>query len=127
MLRTVYIGVIQIDDMKNFLGRWKSDEGQSLWIIKIPKLNWVYAFYKPKKGRRICFMPCHLLDGVSNISISLHILGLMEAMLVLTPACSIEEKKDILIPELESGSETRWELDDWGFPWVYPLSIFQRV
>ena len=114
-------------NMNNFLGRWKSTEGQSLWIIRVPKLNWVYAFYKPKKGRRISFMPCHFLDGISTMSISLHIMGLMEAMLVLTPACSIEDKKSILIPSLESGPETNWELDDWGFPWVYPLSIFQRV
>ncbi len=114
-------------NMNNFLGRWKSTEGQSLWIIRIPKLNWVYAFYKPTKGRRISFMPCHFLDGNSTMSISLHIMGLMEAMLVLTPACDIEDKKSILIPSLESGPETNWELDDWGFPWVYPLSIFQRV
>lgn len=72
-------------------------------------------------------MPCHFLDGDAPISISLHIMGLMEAMLVLTPACRIDSKQSILIPTLESGSETNWELDDWGFPWVYPLSVFQRV
>mgnify|MGYP000123055932 CR=1 FL=1 len=113
--------------MNEFLGHWKSDEGQSLWIMKIPKINLIYAFYKPKKGRRVCFMPCHFLDGVSSISISLHIMGLMEAMLVLTPACCIAGKKSILIPSLESGPETNWELDNWGFPWVQPLGIFQRV
>ena len=71
-------------------------------------------------------MPCYNLDGKHTLHIALHILGLMEAMLVLSPACNIEDRSDILVAELESGSETRWELNDWGFPWVFPIRSFKR-
>jgi hypothetical protein len=118
---------VSIEKNPFFLGMWKSKEGQYLWIISVSFLPWDYAFYKPKKGRIRTFMPCHYLDETSTMSVSLHLLGLMEAMLVLTPACSIEEKKEILTPVLESGPETDWMQDDMGFPWVHPLSIFQRA
>jgi hypothetical protein len=113
--------------MNYFYGKWKSEEAHSLWIIKIPVFGGVYAFYKPKKGRRITFLPCHYLEGPTSLYIALSIMGVMEAMLVLTPASDLRTKKEILIPLMESGSETDWMLDDMGFPWVYPLSVFQRV
>lgn len=112
--------------MQIFTGTWKSEAGQSLWIARIPGTSRTYAFYKPVKGRRIWFLPCYNLDGNHTLHIALHILGLMEAMLVLSPACTIDDRSDILVAKLESGSETRWELNDWGFPWVFPIRSFKR-
>jgi hypothetical protein len=51
----------------------------------------------------------------------------MEAMMYLWPASDTETKEMILIPEIEQGSETRWELDDLGFPWAFPLTVFRKV
>ncbi len=109
-----------------FVGRWLSDHGQSLWIVFVPIVNWTFGFYKPNKGRRINFLICSFFDESISIYVGLHFLHFMEAMLVLTPACDIETRREVLIPALESGPESDWMQDDLGFPWVFPLSVFWR-
>ncbi len=116
-----------ISKCKPFIGRWVSDQGQSLWVVFVPVVNWTFAFYKPNKGRRINFLICSFFDKSSEIFIGLHFLHYLEAMLVLAPACDIETGREVLIPAVEQGPETDWLADDLGFPWVFPLSVFWRL
>ena len=48
-------------------------------------------------------------------------------MMYLWQASDLETKELILVPEIEEGPETRWENEDLGFPWVFPLSIFKQA
>lgn len=110
--------------MTVFKGKWVSDYGHKIWFISFPFFK-NYVLYKPKKGRFRILPTYHYVDYHCKL-IGLHFLGLMEAMFYLWPASDIETKEVILIPMIEEGPETLWELDDYGFPWVFPLSVFRK-
>ena len=61
-----------------------------------------------------------------KLIVSLNWLVWLETMLLLHHEIDADSGNELLIPELESGPESTWEDEGFGFPWLLPLGVFRR-
>jgi hypothetical protein len=106
-----------------YLGKWVSDHGQLISVRKIPVIGYAVNYY-PQKGRPRILLRWHMKDEILIVSLSW--LSWLETMLLLQHKNDAISGKEILVPELESGPESRWEDEGFGFPWLLPLGVFRQ-
>ena len=106
-----------------YLGKWVSDYGQVIVIRKIPLFGYIVNYY-PAEGRPRFWISWFVKD--KKVLIALSLLVWLEAMLLLQHTSDVESGKDCLVPELESGPESNWGEEGFGFSWVLPLGVFRK-
>ena len=112
------------EDIEKLLGHWRSEAGQLLRIRRLPLLG-LRVSYKPSRGR-VRYLKIAQIEP-EKISLYLSWLGPLETMLHLKLLPDPKTTQLVLVPELESGPESSWEREDFGFPWLFPFKEFHRV
>lgn len=118
------VAKVELIKPSHFEGKWDTVAGQRMRVLALPLVGLV-AIFRPSGSSwpRLLF-PCYVEE--TNLMVPLGWLGPLDATLVLSPGTKIDGRVPILVPELQSGPESWWEEEGFGFPWVYPLAIFRR-
>lgn len=106
------------------LGQWKSEIGQTVRIKTYPLIG-LRVLYKPVRGRARLLRVGKL--HAEKISLYLGWLGPLQTILHLSLQSEPVTKELVMRPEVEPGPESRWDRDDFGYPWLFPLLKFRRV
>jgi hypothetical protein len=105
-----------------WLGHWISETGQSVKIKRFPLLG-PRVSYRPERGRTRSLRVAKLQP--MKISLYLGWFGPLETMLHLSLVFDPYAKEIVMVPEIESGPESRWDRDDFGYPWLFPIKEFR--
>lgn len=111
-------------DAEWMLGEWRSETGQTVKIKAYPLIG-LRVLYKPVRGRARSLRVAELES--KKVSLYLSWLGPLQTMLHLRLLPDPATKELVLVPEVESGPESQWEREDFGYPWLFPLQELSRV
>ncbi len=106
-----------------FIGKWESPIGQRISIRRAPIFG-LFANYYPASGR-----PRFLLTVVvyeQELIVPLTLASVLGTVLKLSLASELATRNEILVPELQLGTESDWWEEDYGVPWAVPLAVFRK-